>query len=162
LDRNHCKPEEECMQTRMMRAIVGGVIGTLAMTMVGLYVAPMMGMPAMNPADMLAAQMGGVAAIGWAAHLMIGIVLAVIYGAVVPVIPGPPVARGALYGVAPWLLAQLVVMPMMGMGLFSSSAVMAGGSLIGHLVYGAVLGTVIGASDVSEARRPSVASVTAR
>jgi hypothetical protein len=38
----------------------------------------------------------------------------------------------------------VVVMPMMGMGLFSGSMVMAGGSLIGHLLYGAVVGAVYG------------------
>jgi hypothetical protein len=33
---------------------------------------------------------------------------------------------------------------MMGMGLFSGSMIMAGGSLVGHLVYGVVLGAVVG------------------
>ena len=39
-------------------------------------------------------------------------------------------------------MAQLVVLPMMGAGLFSGSALVAAGSLMGHLVYGAVLGAV--------------------
>ncbi len=43
--------------------------------------------------------------------------------------------------------AQLVVMPMMGMGLFSGSMLAAGGSLMGHLVYGAVAGQVYGLPD---------------
>jgi hypothetical protein len=42
-------------------------------------------------------------------------------------------------------MAQLVVMPMMGMPVFSGSMPMAIGSLIGHLVYGAVLGGIYGA-----------------
>jgi hypothetical protein len=41
-------------------------------------------------------------------------------------------------------MAQIVVMPMMGMPLFSGSAVMAMGSLVGHLVYGAVVGGMYG------------------
>ena len=134
------------MKPNITKVITAGLLGTLAMTLVGVFVAPMMGIPAMNPADMLASQMGGVAALGWAGHLMIGIVLAFIYATVAASrLPGPAVARGALFSLAPWLMAQIVVMPMMGMGLFSSSAVMAGGSLIGHLVYGAVLGAVVGA-----------------
>ena len=133
------------MQSSVTRVISAGVVATLVMTMVGLYVAPMMGMPAMNPADMLADAMGGVTLLGWAAHLMIGTVLALIYAAVfLTRLPGPPVARGALFSLAPWLMAQVMVMPMMGMGLFSGSAMMAGGSLIGHLVYGAVLGGITG------------------
>lgn len=59
-------------------------------------------------------------------------------------LPGPPALKGALYGIAPFLLAQIVVMPMMGMPLFSGSAAMAIGSLIGHLVYGAVVGAIYG------------------
>lgn len=134
------------MDSRIARAIVGGALGTFAMTAVGLWIAPMMGMPAMNPADMLAGQMGGSAVLGWAGHLTIGIVLAIIYAVVVlDRLSGPAAVRGALFSLAPWLLAQIVVMPMMGMGLFSGSPVMAGGSLIGHLVYGSVLGGVTGA-----------------
>jgi uncharacterized membrane protein YagU involved in acid resistance len=89
--------------------------------------------------------MGGNILLGWMGHLMIGIILAVIYAALAPRIPGPFPLRGALYGIAPWLLAQLVVMPMMGMPVFSGSMPMAMGSLIGHLVYGAVLGAIYGA-----------------
>lgn len=134
------------MQTiSIPRTIAGGVLGTLAMTAVGLYAAPFMGIPAMNPADMLAGQMGGSIALGWAGHLMIGVVLALIYGmAVASRLTGSPALRGALYSIAPWLLAQVAVMPMMGMGLFSSSGSMAIGSLFGHLVYGVVLGAVAG------------------
>ena len=59
-------------------------------------------------------------------------------------LPGRGLVRGATYGVVPWLLAQLVVMPMMGAGFFSGSFVSAAGSLMGHLVYGAVLGAIYG------------------
>lgn len=126
------------------RSVAAGVLATAVMTAVGLWVAPLMGMPAMNPAEMLAGSMGGMLALGWIAHFMIGTVLALIYALVAPWLMGPPVLRGALYGIAPFLLAQLVVMPMMGMPIFSGSAVMALGSLIGHLVYGGVVGGVHG------------------
>jgi uncharacterized membrane protein YagU involved in acid resistance len=65
--------------------------------------------------------------------------------------------RGALYGLAPWLLAQLVVIPMMGMPLFSGSAVLATGSLIGHLVYGAVVGATYGTATLRGIGHPAVA-----
>ncbi|MGQ0767084.1 MAG: DUF6789 family protein [Gemmatimonadota bacterium] len=132
------------MQINVGRAVAGGLAGTAAMTAVGLWIAPMMGMPRMNPAEMLAGQMGGNMAVGWIAHFMIGTILALIYAAVAKSLPGAPWLRGALYGFAPWLLAQIVVMPMMGMPVFSGSMVIAIGSLIGHLVYGAVLGAVYG------------------
>ena len=126
------------------RAVIAGIIGTAVMTVVGLWVAPLMGLPAMNPAQMLAGAMGGNLALGWTAHFMIGTILAVGYGAAGPFLPGAPALRGALYGTAPFLMAQIIVMPMMGMPLFSGSAAMAFGSLLGHLVYGAVVGSVYG------------------
>jgi uncharacterized membrane protein (DUF485 family) len=59
--------------------------------------------------------------------------------------------RGATYGLAPFLMAQLIVMSMMGMPVFSGSATMAMGSLVGHLVYGGVLGGIYGAPASREA-----------
>lgn len=148
------------MKISLGRAILAGLIGTAVMTMVGLWVAPMMGIPPMNPAEMLAQPMGSIA-LGWAGHLMIGIVLAIIYALVAPRLPGPSWARGAVYGVAPWLLAQVVVIPMMGMPMFSGSIVMAMGSLIGHLVYGAIVGAVYGVG-VQTSRSASSRAVGAR
>lgn len=62
-------------------------------------------------------------------------------------LPGAPVVRGIAWGVVLFVLAQVMVMPMMGGGFFSSNmgglmAVM--GSLMGHLVYGALLGAIAG------------------
>jgi hypothetical protein len=65
----------------------------------------MTGMPRMNIGEMLGSMMGGVTALGWMAHFM------------------------------------------MGAGFFSGSLVAAIGSLMGHLVYGAAMGTVYGQSD---------------
>jgi hypothetical protein len=135
---------DRILNIRIGRAIAAGLVGTAAMTVVGLWVAPLMGMPAMNPAQMLAGAMGGNLALGWMAHLMIGTVLALIYAVAAPALPGAPVVRGALYGIAPFLMAQIIVIPMMGMPLFSGSVVMAMGSLVGHLVYGGIVGGVYG------------------
>ncbi|MCK6528655.1 DUF1440 domain-containing protein [Myxococcota bacterium] len=126
------------------RTILAGLAGTAAMTAL-MLAAPMMGMPPMNIGEMLGSMLGGVVALGWAAHFMIGVALAGVYAAAFAHrLPGPVAVRGALYGIGPWLLAQVVVMPMMGAGLFSGSALVAAGSLMGHLVYGAVVGTVYG------------------
>ena len=133
------------MRTNYLKAIGAGVVGTLAMTAVGVWVAPMMGMPPMNPADLLASKMGGMLSLGWVGHLMIGSIFALIYASFVASrLPGPPAIRGAVFSLAPWLMAQMIVMPMMGMSLFSGSVMMAGGSLIGHLIYGLVIGGLIG------------------
>ncbi len=126
------------------RIVLAGFAGTFAMTVL-MLMAPLMGMPPMNIGELLGSVMGGSLVLGWVAHFMIGGVLAVIYAIVFAGrLPGPPVVRGATYSLLPWLMAQLVVMPMMGMGLFSGSALAAGGSLMGHLVYGAVVGLLYG------------------
>ena len=138
------------MKVNIGRAVAAGVIGTLAMTAVGLWIAPMMGIPRMNPAEMLAGAMGGILIVGWMAHFMVGVILATVYAAVARFIPGPPPVRGAIYGIAPFLMAQLVVMPMMGMPLFSGSATMAMGSLIGHLIYGSIVAAVYGSVAAGE------------
>jgi uncharacterized membrane protein YagU involved in acid resistance len=106
----------------------------------------MMGIPKMNPADMLAGQMGGNVVLGWVGHLMIGSILAVIFAVVQHRIPGPPAVRGALFALLPWAMAMIVVVPMMGMPLFGGAAAMAIGSLIGHLVYGATVGGIYSTS----------------
>jgi len=126
------------------RAAIAGVIGTLAMTAL-LIAAPMMELPPMNVGAMLGSVMGGSLVIGWMAHFVIGIVLALVYALLfVNRLPGRGFVRGAAYGVVPWLVAQLLVMPTMGAGFFSGSFIIAAGSLMGHLVYGAVLGAIYG------------------
>jgi hypothetical protein len=126
----------------LKRAILAGLAGTTAMTAM-MLAAPMMGMPRMNIGEMLGSMMGGITALGWMAHFMIGTVLAVIYAAFFAErLSGPVAIRGMLFSLAPWLFAQVVLMPMMGAGFFSGSMVVAAGSLMGHLLYGAVLGTV--------------------
>jgi uncharacterized membrane protein YagU involved in acid resistance len=126
------------------RAVVGGLVATAVMTVL-MLMAPAMGLPPMNVGAMLGSVMGGSLALGWMAHFVIGTVLAIIYGSLFATrLPGPGFVRGALYGLAPWLVAQLVVMPMMGAGAFSGSFGAAFGSLMGHLVYGAVVGGIYG------------------
>ena len=125
------------------------------MSAVGMFINPLLGLPAGNPAKMLAGAMGGSLVLGWLAHLMIGVVLALIYVFVAPKIAGPPVVRGALYGVAPWLLAMVAVLPMMGMPAFAGGLVPAIGSLLTHVAYGAVLGTIYGHPEAARIPAPA-------
>jgi hypothetical protein len=70
-------------------------------------------------------------------------------------VPGSPAIKGTAWGVALWLVAQTVVMPMMGAGLFSSAMggmMAAMGSLIGHVLYGSLLGIIASARATGRAR----------
>lgn len=136
------------MKPKLSRAVLGGLAGTAAMTMMMYFVAPMMTGSTMDIAAELGRMMGGSWALGMMAHVMNGVLIFplvyafVLYG----MLPGPPTARGALWGLALWLVAQVVVMPMIGAGFFSSNVGMpsAVASLMGHLVYGILLGVVAG------------------
>ncbi len=131
------------------RAALGGFTGTLVMTAMMYWVAPaMMGMR-MDIAAMLGSMLGGSWAAGMAMHFVLGsVVFPAIYSYLLyERLPGSPAARGTLWGVILWVLAQVVVMPMMGGGVFSRAmggAMAAFGSLVGHLVYGALLGAIAG------------------
>jgi uncharacterized membrane protein YagU involved in acid resistance len=127
------------------RAIAGGLAGTAAMTML-MLAAPMMGLPKMAIGEMLGSVMHIGTAAGWAMHGVIGVVLAVVYAlGFAGRLPGPPVARGAAFGFGVFLLAQIAVTPMMGGGVFSGGNIpILMVSLMGHLVYGALVGVVYG------------------
>ena len=142
------------MKPNWTRAILGGFVGTLALTFMMYKVAPMMGMMKMDIAGMLGQMLGGWA-MGMAVHFVNGtIIFPLIYASLLyRFLPGPPVVKGLVWGVVLWLIAQLMVMPIMGAGFFSMKA---GGmmapiaSLVGHLVYGSLLGSIAGAGVDSE------------
>ncbi|MEO7889724.1 MAG: DUF6789 family protein [Vicinamibacterales bacterium] len=137
------------MHPNLSRAMIGGFVGTVAMSAMMYVVAPMMGLH-MDIAAMLGSMLGGSWAAGLMMHFVNGTIIfpAIFVFALYGVLPGSPVAKGTLWGVALWLTAQIVVMPMMGAGLFSAN--MGGmmavvGSLVGHLLYGSLLGAIAGA-----------------
>ena len=137
-------------QFSISKAVIAGINGTIAMTLF-MFMGNLMGIQ-MNVPKMLASMFGGNLIIGWAMHFMIGIVLTIGYGLIFydRIKINKSWLRGAVYAVIPWLMAQLLVMPMMsamnGMGfstgLFSGSALMATASLMAHLVFGIVIGLV--------------------
>ena len=134
------------------KAIVAGLVGTAVMTVL-MMVAPMMGMPEMNIAADLGNFSGMGTTAGWVMHFVIGTVLAVVYVAVFNGrLPGGPPVSGAVFGLLVFLLAQVAVMPMMGGAVFSGGDIpMIMGSLLGHLVYGGVVGGMVGAPAAAEA-----------
>ncbi len=131
-------------------ALIAGFIGTIAMTLFT-YMAPLMGFK-MDIPGMLANTMHAPIIVGWIAHFMVGEILALGYAIFYLNIfkQNANAKTGAIYSILPWLLAQLVVMPMMmvmnGMpysaGLFSGSFLVAMASFVGHLIYGAFVGAI--------------------
>ncbi len=124
------------------KRMLNGVLGSLAG---GVIFGLMMQM--MGSIKMIAMMVGSESAlVGWIVHLAISAIFGVAYGVAFGALR-PYWAAGLGYGFLWYLLGPLTLMPLfMGMGLQWSAAAVAGTvpSLIGHLIYGGVLGFVYG------------------
>ncbi len=135
-------------QFSISKAVFSGIIATIIMTLFT-YMGQLMNIK-MNIPKMLSSMFGGNLMMGWLMHFMIGVFLAISYGAIfyTKLKIDSLWLRGAAFGILPWLMAQIIVMPMMSMmngmpyssGLFSGSFMLATGSFVGHLIFGAVVG----------------------
>ena len=137
------------MKPNIRKTIAGGFIGTGMFTLMMRVVAPMMGVR-MD----IVAKLGEMTHTGMAGglfmHFLNGtVIFPLIYVYLLyRLLPGAPWQKGLLWGVILWLGVEIVMMPMMGSGIFSMEtggmkAVVA--ALMGHLVYGAILGAITGA-----------------
>jgi len=147
------------------RAAVAGAIGTGILTALWL-VEPSIGLPKIAIGQILSTFMSvSVAHLhvgatgGWIVHLLVGILLALIYARFfADRLPGPPAARGAMYGALVFVIAQSVFMPLVGAGVFSRGDIeLLIGSLLGHIVYGIVVGWIY-----HPPPHPSATTATAR
>ena len=130
------------MKPSLQSTIFAGIAGTIAMTII-MLLAPMMGLPRMNAAEMLSSMMGFPVALGWIAHFMIGILFALSYGYFFFGLARTRnrVIEGASFGVAVFVFAQIMMalMRVMRGGMpqpEGGMALMMLGSLVGHIMYG--------------------------
>ncbi len=133
------------MKTKIQKSVIGGLLGTAVMTLI-MFIGPMMGMPKMNPAEMLSGMLGLPILIGWIMHFMIGILFAFSYVFVLSKILksiNNQIINGVLFGLIVFLFAQIMMFLMKSMmgGMSTpegSMVLMMIGSVMGHLVYGLV------------------------
>lgn len=142
------------MHPNSVKAILGGVVGTVVLTLMLYFVAPMMLGHPMDVAAMLGSVLGGSWMMGMMMHWINGsVIFPLIYAYVLyRALPGDPWVKGTIFGLILWFLLQVIVMPMMGGGLFSANAgglMAAMASLIGHIIYGALLGAVAGPAEMA-------------
>ena len=129
------------MNTKIIKSILGGIIGTVIMSIM-MFIASMMGMPKMSPPNMLASMMGMPVIIGWVMHFMIGIVFALAYTYLfAPKIKISNIfLKGSIFGFVAFIFAQIMLaiigamLPMPEME--GSMMLMMIGSIMGHLIYG--------------------------
>lgn len=131
---------------RFLRALLGGFVATVLLTLMMYFGAPIMIGKPMDIAAHLGAMMGGAWTAGMIVHFILGTVLFPI-GFLVLIyryVAGPAWLKGVVWGLVLWLAAMVVVMPLTGGGFFMGAMPPAMASLVGHIVYGAVLGAIIG------------------
>ena len=116
--------------------LAGGVVFGILMTVMGMM--PMVAMLVGSES----------VAVGWVVHLAISAFLGALFGVLLAArVTSSAVGAGlgAAYGVAWWVLGALLAMPaQLGMPVLTVNA-MALNSLLGHVVFGLVLGTVVAA-----------------
>jgi uncharacterized membrane protein YagU involved in acid resistance len=87
-------------------------------------------------------------------HFLLGTVgFAIGFLIVGPYLPGPGWLRGATFMTGVWFLGGLIVMPILGVGLFFGGAKEAMAALFGHVVLGTILGMVARLPDRSLQQR---------
>jgi hypothetical protein len=139
------------MQSRLL---AGGLSGLMAGVVFGVMM-QMMNVPTpqggqMPMMAMVAMVVGSPSlAVGWIYHLFNSVVIGAIFGWLIGdriMSLGRGLGWGALYGVAWWILGAQILMPVaLGMSPFASimmpsMRMVAMGSLIGHMIYGLMLG----------------------
>jgi hypothetical protein len=136
---------EHMRQYDVAKAMVGGLLGTLLQTIMVYGVAPMIAGQSIDVAAMLERS----CAPGMLTHLLSGSVIFPL-GYVwlsSQTFSGPPVLQGMLWAGLIWCVAEVIMAPMLGAEVFSTAL---GGlpaalrALLGYLVYGATLGSIVG------------------
>lgn len=131
---------------KIVAGLVAGFIATVVLSVIMVAKSVMGIMPELDVIAMLSAMMGAPATMGWLGHFMIGTLawgggFALLYG----LIPGGvALTKGIVFGIAAWLGMMVMVMPMAGAGFFGMGfGIMAPMmTLVLHIIFGAVLGTV--------------------
>ena len=137
------------VKEKLIRALVGGFVGTLVFTLMGKFLAPhVIGQP-MDVAALMAPMLGGSHVVGVIAHFITGTVVFPIAYLIVGIrkLPGPGWLRGALFLIPVYLVAMAVVMPILGQGFFFDNPPKAMVALMGHVVFGLAMGAIIGKPD---------------
>jgi hypothetical protein len=133
-------------QHMVIKAMLGGLFGTLGQILLVYGVAPLMTGQALE----LAALRDLPCALGLLMHIVSGSVLFPLGYLAVPLhdVPGPPVLKGMLWAGLLWGITESLMAPLLGAAVFSAAL---GGlpaalrALAGYLVYGATLGGIVGA-----------------
>lgn len=130
---------------KLINGAIAGVVATIVLSLMMLIKGKMGVMPELDIISMLAGMMGGALFLGWVMHFMIGVGYGVVFHLTYDKLPtNSLIIKGVILGVVGWLVMMLMLMPMVGAGLFGMKmGVMAPMmTLVLHAIFGAILGFV--------------------
>lgn len=121
------------IKNKIYLSIIAGIIATAVMSLL-IFLSPYFGFPRISVWEIIANLLNIPLIFGWIIHFLVGIFFAFIYLSFFKRrLPGNSAIKGMIFSLLPFFLSQTA-------SLFSSNFITILGSLIGHLVYGAVLG----------------------
>lgn len=132
------------MTTGIKQALLGGIVGTLVMTVV-MMVFPLIGMPEMSAPAMLSMMTGLSISVSWIMHFLIGVVFALAYAFILLkslTKISNNLVKGAIFGMAAFIFPQIamavmdMIMPMPMPTPEGSMVLMMVGSIVGHVFFG--------------------------
>lgn len=120
------------------KALIAGIMGSAVMTAFN-YVARFAKIPQADYQSLFTSRFGS--EIGWFAFLMAAVIVAHLYGSFFKKkLPSHSWRKGAVYAAGIWAVVQVVLMPIMGQGIFPGTALSAFGALLTLAMYGATVG----------------------
>ena len=136
---------KENVLTRWKRGLLGGFLAFLVFNILVFHVSPkFLGEP-LDVALAMSVFHVGFTAADVIRFLVGSVAFPLLYLAVfLPLVPLAPALRGLLFGGLLWLLVGMVVTPEAGVGWFFGGMEPALLALMTHLIYGLILGLVVG------------------
>src|SRR3569832_200629 len=139
------------MQSNIVKGIVAGFCATVVLTLIMVVKFAAGVIPQVNLAALMSGLLTAPVYVGWGVHFVIGtLIWGPLFAVLAPRIPGSPaIIKGVLFAMAAWVLMQLLVLPVAGMGLFGvaygfGATVM---TFALHAIYGEVLGLGLGVGE---------------
>lgn len=129
---------------KLTSGVIAGLVATIVLSVM-MVLKGMMGlMPELDIISMLAGMMGASAVVGWIMHFMVGAGYGIAFSQIYSFLPGNFITKGIIIGTLGWLVMMLMLMPMMGAGMFAMKMGMMAPvmTLVLHMIFGAVLGLV--------------------
>lgn len=133
------------METGVNQALTGGIVGITLMTLL-MILTSALGMPKINPPQLLADALGLEIVLGWMAYFIVGIVFSFLYSLLFLnwfTKINSTILRGLLFGIIVYVLAkfgmQIIGISTSNLSMLSSKTMVTITNLAGYIIFGIVV-----------------------